>query len=358
MTEHPILFTPDNVRAILQGRKTQTRRVMKPQPDLVCRITDERLECCYTIGHENKIRRTAETNPRIAKLRLYGGARWTNLLANKIQGIWSEGFRGLVSIARPEEQQGIFNCVLVPSKRKDYKISPPIDMQRISRPASIEDIPSSSSRRKSIEQSTKQLEMGHATGELDGSQASQQALSQRGLQVYERGARSHPVGDPAWSLQSKASSGNSGLSSELHFANAPYTLGHHLWVRETFCHPWFGVDDTLYRANITPQNFACKEPKWTPAIFMPRELSRIILEITNVRVERLQETSAGDALAEGVEPEFVPGFDIDIDGNLWPPGEMKAKMAYLHLWDSINRKTHPWASNPWVWAITFKRILE
>ena len=62
--------------------------------------------------------------------------------------------------------------------------------------------------------------------------------------------------------------------------------GDRLWVKETFCHPWFGVDDTLYRADITPQNFACKEPFWSPSVRMPRNLSRIDLVNTAVRVER------------------------------------------------------------------------
>lgn len=115
-----------------------------------------------------------------------------------------------------------------------------------------------------------------------------------------------------------------------------------LWVRETFAPVSGGA---IYRADGERQPGSCCGCAWKPSIFMPRVLSRITLEITEVRVQWLQEISEEDALAEGCSRwKGVPG-----------DGEQSAVQAYVKLWDSINAKKHPWVSNPWVWAITFKQ---
>jgi hypothetical protein len=81
---------------------------------------------------------------------------------------------------------------------------------------------------------------------------------------------------------------------------------------------------------------------WQPSIYMPREFSRITLEITDVRVERLQEIEENDALCEGIPPPH---------DDLWPTE------AFHELWDSINAKRGcPWTSNPFVWVLSFRRI--
>jgi hypothetical protein len=112
-----------------------------------------------------------------------------------------------------------------------------------------------------------------------------------------------------------------------------------------------------------------------PSIFMPRWASRITLEITNIRCERLQEISEKDALAEGIvrnefpmqcmtqipdgstfyEPDII-AFNNPADGAWYPKSEPTAAKAFRRLWDSINEKKHPWNANPWVWAIEFRRI--
>ena len=147
--------------------------------------------------------------------------------------------------------------------------------------------------------------------------------------------------------------------------HCPYGVpGDRLWVREAFL-----IDDrtlitgplprvepnldwqdcTYYRADgecceQIPE-CACAEydgkTPWRPSIFMPRWVSRITLEITDVRVQRLQEISEEDAIAEGYEVAFGPGM---------------FSRAFDSFWDSINAKKHPWASNPWVWAITFRGV--
>jgi len=100
--------------------------------------------------------------------------------------------------------------------------------------------------------------------------------------------------------------------------------------------------------------------RYRHARFMPRWASRITLEITDVRVQRLLEISERDCYEEGVRTvpsdqraAFVPGTDFVATGGT---AEGRYIGCYSLLWDSINFKKAPWNSNPFVWAITFKRV--
>lgn len=132
--------------------------------------------------------------------------------------------------------------------------------------------------------------------------------------------------------------------------------GDRLWVRETFSvHP--EIANIAYRAD--GEEFEDSDgfmwvPKWTPSIHMPRGNSRIDLEITNVRIERLQDISEEDAQAEGCTKNH--------NGYYWagPHQEYGLKQlttairAYRDLWESINGPGS-WDKNPWVWVIEFER---
>ena len=157
------------------------------------------------------------------------------------------------------------------------------------------------------------------------------------------------------------------------FGNAtqksPYgNPGDRLWVREAFCiSPIF--DSCVYRADdealtriIGPAEDSCF--RWKPSIHMPRELSRITLEITDVRVERLQEISSGDAKAEGIYDRlFYPcdGYPLSIGYTRHGPEVERALMhttpiePFEELWESINGEGS-WDANPWVWVISFKPL--
>jgi len=88
---------------------------------------------------------------------------------------------------------------------------------------------------------------------------------------------------------------------------------------------------------------------WKRSIHMPRWASRLTLEITAVRVQRIQDISNDDARAEG-----VCGVDWG-DGSDWY-GPANYVKSFRVLWDSLNGKRgYPWSLNPWVWAVTFKR---
>ena len=93
-----------------------------------------------------------------------------------------------------------------------------------------------------------------------------------------------------------------------------------------------------------------REWPWRPSIFMPRWASRITLEVTQVRVQRLHEIAEDDARAEGVVPLAYTMADGTIDDAM----SLSARAQYAHLWDSINGKRAPWSSNCFVWAYAFK----
>lgn len=146
-----------------------------------------------------------------------------------------------------------------------------------------------------------------------------------------------------------------------------YVPGDVLWVRETWCDP-IGERELVYRADQRPVDDAEElrmrragiksDAPWRSPIHMPREFSRITLRVTDVRVQRLQDISEEDAVAEGIRL-------MRDGGGTWVgregPGPMvtpwpTAREAFSDLWDTINAKRgHPWESNPWVVAISFER---
>ena len=129
----------------------------------------------------------------------------------------------------------------------------------------------------------------------------------------------------------------------------PYgTVGDRLWIRETWRPIVSGTREGGfdYRAN-DPSASGVGFTKWTPSIHMPRLASRITLEITSVRVERLNDISAEDAKAEGISRDCPQVKEYKCNGP----------MAYhfAALWESINGEG-AWAVNPWVWVVEFKRV--
>lgn len=124
--------------------------------------------------------------------------------------------------------------------------------------------------------------------------------------------------------------------------------GDRLWVRETFCDDWQDTRGIVYRADGgLDGEMADAGCKWRPSIHMPRAASRITLEVTGVRVERLQDISIPDAMAEGV---------VETNTNLRGLEPcMEWCYAFEDLWQSINGPGS-WDANPWVWVIEFKKV--
>lgn len=130
----------------------------------------------------------------------------------------------------------------------------------------------------------------------------------------------------------------------------PYGVpGDRLWVRETFLDDGETKDrpQWIYRADN--ENYPRHEGQnWKPSIFMPRAASRILLEVTDVRVERLQDITEEDARAEGVEPDVDAGY---WKGYIFPGVYDSAKKSFASLWQSING-LGSWDQNPWVWVVS------
>ena len=122
-------------------------------------------------------------------------------------------------------------------------------------------------------------------------------------------------------------------------AKCPFgQVGDRLWVRETFHSDAMESPTFDYKADMGNMHF---HDGWTPSIHMPRWASRITLEITGVRVERLCDICENDARAEGI-----------IVGTI--PKVLPTCRAYFHLlWQSIYKN---WYENPYVWIIEFKVI--
>ena len=156
--------------------------------------------------------------------------------------------------------------------------------------------------------------------------------------------------------------------------NCPHgNVGDRIWVKETYFafghweqrfsdkkgrNEWHFVDQTLerggaykYEADGIPDGFVKHKRQEGPttwwrrsSLFMPRAASRITLEIIDVRIERLQDISEADAIAEGAKWAACGS-----------PQEGSHKAGFAQLWERINGQDS-WAANPWVWCIQFKRV--
>lgn len=143
---------------------------------------------------------------------------------------------------------------------------------------------------------------------------------------------------------------------DLDESTSPYGRpGDRLWVRETFAWSEYAADheEVLWRAD---SEYSLEErggARWRPSIHMPRWASRITLEITGVRAERLNEISETDALAEGIEL-FPTNQYKDYGCKFKGVGFSDPRPSFSSLWQSINGYDS-WTRNPWVWVIEFKR---
>jgi hypothetical protein len=267
MKERPILFSGPMVRALLDGRKTQTRRVMKPQPVIQSGPFDHG-HWAVTLPHGNAITNECGT---------LSGAPSCEAGEWNYTGRFVSGYHRTLC--------GPIRCPYgVPGDRMWVRESF-VELLHTS-PATDEPIDPTNGDRL-IEPATSYVDaQGRKRWHYDGKVIAYRATS-----------------------------------------NVEFCDG------DGFSSPDFANKDDL--------------PRWKPSIHMPRWASRITLEITDVRVQRVQEISEEDAKAEGVGP--IGGFVAQLPFDY--------RVAFKTLWDEINEHrgygTH---KNPWVWCLTFKRV--
>jgi len=186
--------------------------------------------------------------------------------------------------------------------------------------------------------------------------------------------RTNDTPDGVWTLTSRGRGGCWNERARLR----TFAVGDVLWVRETWMVCGDGVwtiadarmrmaphQRTIYAADATG---ADASGPWWPSIHMPREFSRLTLEVIGVKVERLQDISEEDCLAEGIyghhseelgctlysydTPGHV-GFGCRTSITVRPAGWSAPRHAFLNLWDKVNG-AGAWDANPWVVAVTYR----
>lgn len=124
-----------------------------------------------------------------------------------------------------------------------------------------------------------------------------------------------------------------------------YQRGDVLWIREAWGIGIQSAGGIIYKADyIDKQAPLAEGQRWRPSLRMPRNAARIFLRVTDVRVERLQDISESDAIAEGLEnaAAYTPKENIE---------------RFAAFWDSFSAKRgYGWDTNPWVWAYTFELV--
>lgn len=164
---------------------------------------------------------------------------------------------------------------------------------------------------------------------------------------------------PANQIQYAKSTRTWGNCSEMHTWTPPAYAGEMLYVREAFAQPFlpqsselhyradYNDDDVVLREGPYPDSVPVSDIKWRPSIHMPKEAARLLLRVTDVRVERLQEITDHGARQEGCgEPDVI-----------YYSGALECEFA--DLWrKTVKPEDWPeygWGANPWVWVISFER---
>jgi hypothetical protein len=370
MKQKPILFNTEMVQAILAGRKTQTRRVIKNKT-----LIHIRKDGCFIIFTSIKELKNEtidfEKYSSVSERRLHGWKRWQDLLKDEICRLWQEGLRGLVSIEWSSTKKGVLNCVLVSREQEGHEICSSTNLYGISWDASKYVNASPSFGRKSRKQQTREFNLGDAGRELAGQKSARERIGWRETsneQADRQGERTYSVGCRKGIGFTKAHCEDVGYVTIRYSEHLLWSKGITLYVRETFAkcigrkeitpseianaYEWNPDRFIVYKADSKeethPEHPEWGKKRWLPSIHMNKVFARIWLRIKDVRVERLQDISGSDCGSEGMQ---VTGLTLSSIEVHWD----ELKRQFKSLWQSINGEKS-WKDNPWVWVIEFERI--
>jgi len=390
MKERPIIFSGPMVRALLAGTKTQTRRLIRARhPKAVitgpaaspgaaieawgggARHIASRMEVvacpygvpgdrllCYHCAYEHYA--STQANSGLTERRLPSGIGRTDLQPDAVCRIRSEGASSVVPTEGASESQGVPPRFALSREQESHEVGSQAGVHGLSRRAPNEDIGDETPRRRSNKQRSRKPPVGDSGRKLArqaGTRDGQDGRTAPRVEVHGRRAGSHSLGSEAWAMQPEGGGPCAGCGASVDSRHR--VGGTRLWVRETWLEldrdhwgdltlPKTRVNSIAYRADTAAEGDAIRQEygyKWRPSIHMPRWASRLTLEVTEVRVQRLQEISEEDAEAEGVT-DCYPDIECNSDR---PYAE-----GFRYLWDSTNGKRSPWERNDWVWAMTFK----
>lgn len=374
--ERPILFRPELVRKILDGTPTptQTRRLLTPQPNLVYGVTGDRIVVYGKFplsvkgviyeAHADEIRRSIEGDTRISERRLHGGRRWSDLFTDEVCRIWQEGSRGVVSARWPPDKKEVHLDFFVPQQFQGHEDSSFFGVLGVSRDEAVSATSSSALGRESAKQQAGQPPVGNTERELGGSRSTRTRNERRETsdgKTNRRGAQPYPVGGGKGHREPEACREMSGDVARRYSSRVPWRAGETAWVRETWNKDGGHVSylaDGDWIADYHAAEPTGRRVKWRPSIHMPREACRLFLEITDVRVERVQDISEADAVAEGMEPwvECYAAHPLKPQSKprfIGAKHKATCREAFEQAWDA----TYPgsWERNDWVWVISFRR---
>lgn len=179
------------------------------------------------------------------------------------------------------------------------------------------------------------------------------------LQVYEwRGKVIHDSEYRHWCWKGHVGADNwDDITTQLR-PFLPYAIGDRLWVKETFTSYGRAKDKSLYGVDFEGFNKPEREWDWSSSRFMPRWASRLTLTVTDVRVQRLQDISEADALAEGILTWTSGGVPDQFSWAEFHQDDIlhdTPVKAFEHLWGHVHGISGPaaWHKTPWVVALTF-----
>lgn len=197
--------------------------------------------------------------------------------------------------------------------------------------------------------------MLYSTPMIQAKLAGRKTQTRRRIKVQPEG-QLHPCGSGKWYWSTDPS------NLKIPYVKCPYgQIGDLIWARETWCSVSRadcvgGVTTKFHYKADMEDTF-----KFKPSIHMPKSASRIWEKITDIRVERLQDISEEDAIAEGIKPLLASGAQLATHGRLYKHYTehqegifgtgLKPVKSYETLWESINGDGS-WDLNPWCWCIT------